>query len=747
MARYDLHLSGGCRPDVPADTLRIRLLYHLKLTPEQAERLLPPATGILKRDLSAAEAHDWLERLTDAGLEVHLEEREGAPPLAQDLDLQARLAALRTSGLPRPAFPFGHRLQLLAAVGTAVLLSLLYLLPGLLGLLLALAALHAFVGLLHQDVLIACTLALPTALLGAWLTADFLLPLLRRREEAAATLPLTAAQEPGLWRMVESLCQAMGVRPPRRILLSAEADIRLGGAGRTLYLGLPLLPALTIRQYLASLAHALGHQVHWLDALGGGLLNTSLAWLERLGQETRPARSARRYPRLARGWARLLFVAARRLTQAASQRREARADHYEARLGGSDDFRQTALRRRGASQAWREARRRSLAARQEQGLAENLLALVEALLARQSERYSLTPPKASRYWQRHPADQQRVSWVNALAQSPLLDDRRPAQMLLDHYESHGLALTQAVYRQAGYAAAGQRSATVADLVPELERDAGEELELWSGHAWPDSPWLPLHLPLDRPTRALAANAVRERLQRLAEQMSRAWQEAEKEAQRRCLLAFYEELHIHGLAQAVRGEGEFNQQHLQDYRAIDTWQTPSRQQLQQLAPLYRQRIELALARHLPGQAQVQARECYRLLVTLAEHYPEVERLREARLLVKEYRTLQRQLQGSPRINELCDFAKQDHQRRVTFWLQSPLRLPASIAEVSLGEHLQRHCPRLDLAEDSLSAVYRHTSGLLPALSELHQRAWLHLARWCLQAEADAGTAEPSLRRSA
>ncbi|MEH3021389.1 MAG: hypothetical protein PGN19_01500 [Pseudomonas oryzihabitans] len=742
MARYDLHLSGGCRPDVPADTLRVSLLYHLKLTPEQVERLLPPATGILKRDLSAAEAHDWLERLTDAGLEVHLEVREAAPPLAQDLDLQARLAALRTSGLPRPTFSFGRRLQLLAAVGTALLLSFFYLLPGLLGLLLAAVALHAFVDLLRQDALIACTLALPTALLGIWLAVDFLLPLLRRREEAAAALPLTAAQEPGLWRMIESLCQALGVRPPRRILLSAEADIRLTGSGRTLYLGLPLLPALTARQYLASLGHVFGHQVHWLDALGGALLNASLARLERLGQASRPSRSARRRLRLSRGWARLLFATARRLTRAASQRREARADHYEAQLGGSDEFRETAARRRGASQAWREARRRSLAAQQEQGLADNLLELVEALLARQSERSSVMSSQASRYWQRHPADPQRIAWVGALAQQPLLDDQRPAPVLLDHYESLGRTLTQAVYRQAGHSTSDQPGATVADLVPELERDGGEELELWSGHPWPESPWLPLHLPLDRSTRALDADAVRERLQYQAEQHSRAWQEAEKEAQRRCLLAFYEELHVHGLAQAVRGEGEFNQQHLQDYRAIDTWQTPSRQRLQQLAPLYRQRLELALARHLPGQAQ--ARECYRLLVILGEHYPEVERLREARLLVKEYRTLQRQLQGAPRINELCDFAKQDHQRRVTFWLTSPLRLPSSIAEASLGEHLQRHCPRLDLVQDSPSAVYRHTSGLLPALSELHQRAWLHLVRWCLQAEVDA---QPALRRSA
>ena len=743
MARYDLHLSGSCHPTVALDTLRVSLLYQLKLSPEQVERLLPPATGVLKRDLSASEAHDWLERLTDAGLEVYLAAREQAPPLARDLDLQARLAALQRSGLQRPAFGLRQRLHLLLAIGVGLSLGFLYLLPGLLGLLLALGALQAFTSLLHHDLLVACLLTLPIVALGAWLAVDFLWPLRGRRTDVPAALPLTAAEEPALWQAVEALCQAMGVRPPRRILLSAEADIRLAGGGRTLYLGLPLLPALSARQYLASLGHALGHQVHWLDAFGGGLLNASLAWLESLGQESRPARSARRHPRLSRGWARLLFAAARHLTRGASQRREARADHYEALLGGSDAFGETALRRRSASQAWREARRRSFAAQPEQGLAGNLLELVEALLSRQSAPASLPLPETSRYWQRHPADQQRVAWVRALEQPALLDDQRPARLLLDHYEAHGQALTQAVYRLAGYPAAAQAGASVADLVPELARDTGEELVQWSGHAWPEAPWLPLHQPLDRTTRALGAETIRERLQRLADQSARAWQDADKEAQRRCLLAFYEELHIHGLAQAVRGEGDFNQQHLQDYRAIDTWQTAARQQLQQLAPLYRRRIELALARHLPGQAQ--AHESYRLLVSLAECYPEVERLREARLLVKEYRTLQRRLQGAPRINELCEFAKQDHQRRVALWLESPLPLPSSLAEVSLGEHLRRHCPQLDLAQDSPSAVYRHSAGLLPALNELHRRAWLQLVRWCLQAEADAE--KPSLRRSA
>lgn len=735
MARYDLRLSGSCRDDISADTLRVSLLYLLRLTPEQVERLLPPATGILKRDLPDDEAHGWVERLTDAGLDVHLVERPAPPALARHLDLQARLAALETSGLSPPAFGFGQRLQLLMAIGTVLALTLLYLLPGLAGLALASAALYAFATLLHQDAVIACALALPTTALGAWLGIGFLGPLWHRKEKATAESSLALEEEPGLHRLVESLCRAMRVRPPRRIVLAAAADIHLDATARTLTLGLPLMMALSTQQYLANLGHVLGHQVRGLDRLGGTLLNANLARLEQLAQGRVWSKRRRLLAQAPRAWARLLFVAGCRLTWAASQRREARADHYAALLGGSANFRATALRHRSLSRAWREARRRSLAAPKGQGLPSNLLDLVAALLARQVDAAALTPCHSSRYWSRHPADRQRATWVEHLELPGLLDDQRPATVLLDHYERHSRALTCAFYRLEGRQPEEESGLTVADLVPELTQDSGEELQQWSGHAWPESPWLPLHLPLDRMTRALDTAAVCERIQLLAAGTERVWQEAEKEAQRRCLLAFYEELHIHGLARAIRGEGEFNQQHPLEFRAIDTWQTPARQQLLAIAPLYRQRIELALARALPDREH--ACDCYRLIVTLAELYPEVERLREARLLVKEYRTLQRQLQGSPRINELCDFAKQDYQRRVALWLNSPLSLPPAIADVSLGEHLQRHCPQLNLAEDSPSAVYRHTSGLLSALNELHQRAWLHLARACLSAEAKVG----------
>ncbi|WEH15622.1 M48 family metallopeptidase [Streptomyces sp. VNUA24] len=81
-------------------------------------------------------------------------------------------------------------------------------------------------------------------------------------------LAVTEADEPGLWRAVRDLADAVGTRAPSRIVLTADVnaavseDARLLGlrAGpRHLYLGIPLAQGLTEAQLRAVLAHELGH--------------------------------------------------------------------------------------------------------------------------------------------------------------------------------------------------------------------------------------------------------------------------------------------------------------------------------------------------------------------------------------------------------------------------------------------------------------------------------------------------------
>ncbi|MFE7762067.1 M48 family metallopeptidase [Streptomyces sp. NPDC057438] len=81
-------------------------------------------------------------------------------------------------------------------------------------------------------------------------------------------LAVTEAEEPGLWRAVRDLAEAVGTRAPSRIVLTADVnaavseDARLLGllaGARHLYLGVPLAQGLTEAQLRAVLAHELGH--------------------------------------------------------------------------------------------------------------------------------------------------------------------------------------------------------------------------------------------------------------------------------------------------------------------------------------------------------------------------------------------------------------------------------------------------------------------------------------------------------
>ncbi|GAQ67660.1 M48 family metallopeptidase [Streptomyces scabiei] len=84
-------------------------------------------------------------------------------------------------------------------------------------------------------------------------------------------LAVTEADEPGLWRAVRELADAVGTRAPSRIVLTADVnaavceDARLLGlrtGPRHLYLGIPLAQGLTEAQLRAVLAHELGHYSH-----------------------------------------------------------------------------------------------------------------------------------------------------------------------------------------------------------------------------------------------------------------------------------------------------------------------------------------------------------------------------------------------------------------------------------------------------------------------------------------------------
>ncbi|QFR00009.1 M48 family metalloprotease [Streptomyces phaeolivaceus] len=120
---------------------------------------------------------------------------------------------------------------------------------------------------LHAPWGVAVKLYVVSALLAVPLVRGLFMLRTPKGEEPPG-LPVTEAEEPGLWRAVRESADRVGTRAPARIVLTADVnaavaeDARLLGllpGRRRLYLGVPLLQGLTEAQLRAVLAHELGH--------------------------------------------------------------------------------------------------------------------------------------------------------------------------------------------------------------------------------------------------------------------------------------------------------------------------------------------------------------------------------------------------------------------------------------------------------------------------------------------------------
>ena len=110
--------------------------------------------------------------------------------------------------------------------------------------------------------------------------------LVRRAERAdqPAALPLTSAEQPGLWRRVREIAEQVGTRPPTELFLIADASALVQHSGRIwglvpgerrLYIGAPLLIGLSAGELDAVLAHELGHYAN------GDVRLEALVWAAR----------------------------------------------------------------------------------------------------------------------------------------------------------------------------------------------------------------------------------------------------------------------------------------------------------------------------------------------------------------------------------------------------------------------------------------------------------------------------------
>jgi Zn-dependent protease with chaperone function len=163
---------------------------------------------------------------------------------------------------------------------------------------------------------------------------------------------VSRADQPGLVQEVAAVAAAAGQDPPAEIVLTLDANAavcELGAAPlrpgrRVLYLGLPLLAALSREQFRAVLAHEFGHYAAGDTRLGAWLWRTRQMMCRTIVAVREggslPHRAVSR-PLIAYGNA---FV---RVTEAISRRQELAADRLAASLAGRSAT-SSALRRIGA---------------------------------------------------------------------------------------------------------------------------------------------------------------------------------------------------------------------------------------------------------------------------------------------------------------------------------------------------------------------------------------------------------------
>lgn len=272
-----------------------------------------------------------------------------------------------------PSVDAAYLLSVLIASGAVLLVGLAYV-AVLLGALLAAPAAVVLVlvfndglhPLLVPVVIAGAVIALPLLLSVALGLAKAILP---PEAESGEEYTLSAKEEPLLWATVEHLCRLLGAPVPKRIVVLAEPNAfanagsilraLVGFPNMALGIGMPMVGAMTVREFLGILAHETGHLrqrisgvvglaaaslLRRLDFAANGI--TQREWdLETFDEyadtpllEVVLVRLGRAGAGIARTISRVLLAIGHAAWSFARRRQEINADAYEIRLAGSTAF-------------------------------------------------------------------------------------------------------------------------------------------------------------------------------------------------------------------------------------------------------------------------------------------------------------------------------------------------------------------------------------------------------------------------
>ncbi|WP_305787394.1 M48 family metallopeptidase [Symbioplanes lichenis] len=273
---------------------------------------------------------------------------------------------------------------------------------------------------------------------------------IRARPEPPHGLIVSPADAPELWAAVRSLADEVGTRMPDEIRLVPEVNaavneegraLGLLGGRRRLYLGLPLLTALSVDQLRSVVAHELGHYSGRHTSLG------AVAYRGRIAIGVTLGRIGKWNPVgwVFRGYSRLYLL----VDNAASRRQEREADQASVRVAGPAAA-MSALREMPVlDAAWDFFFQRYVAPGWEAGYAPDDLfgGFGQLVAARHEELAGLReqePEHERSRWSTHPSIGERIAIMQAAPRTDHPVDDRPAGALLPSLREAGVALQREV---------------------------------------------------------------------------------------------------------------------------------------------------------------------------------------------------------------------------------------------------------------------------------------------------------------
>ena len=307
----------------------------------------------------------------------------------------------------------------------------------------------AVAGSVVEDTIASRAAEVTLVLAGAILVATW--KVLRAKPEPLPGLVLNVRRAPDLWAEVRRIAAAVGTRAPDEIRLVPDVKaavsedaglLGLRGGRRYLYIGMPLMQAFSVSQLRAVLAHELGHysQKH-----------TRFGELTYRGWNTMAQIIARMGPTSIGGWLLRGYAAVYRLVSATVNRRqEIEADRASVRVAGRRAAVDALRALPGLALTWEHYLNRYVRWGLDSGyvpadVLANFPRLLEVNATTLAEmRGAESDAQRSRY-DTHPPIPTRVALIEREPEPRVVEDQRPATVLLRDPQGAAAALEREVF--------------------------------------------------------------------------------------------------------------------------------------------------------------------------------------------------------------------------------------------------------------------------------------------------------------